>query len=110
MSFFSATSATSLVVKTDSGRVQSVRIRNRSSSAVYAFLHDATVAPGDGTVAPLVPPILVAATSDDGFGVEYFGDGIRFTKGLVIVVSTTDGTTQTTASTASNHDISGVYV
>jgi hypothetical protein len=98
----------SKIVKGSAGSIFSLKLRNRNAAARYAFMYNLTTPPSDGATTPF-DIFLLSPASQVIIGTDYFTEsGILFPVGIVVVMSTTDSSTQTTA-TAADHDISAVF-
>jgi hypothetical protein len=107
--FASAMGAASWSVKGASW-LMSAMFRNRNSSARYVLVYDAATVPSDGAGStPILSILLPAGPSMVTMGTDFFSPGgLPFLHGLVLVVSTAESGTQTTA-TAADHDIAVFY-
>lgn len=91
------TSGSSLVLKTSSGTLRYLEVRNNTASAANVLVFDAASVPSDG--GGQTPKLCrrLAASSETIF--SYPGPGIGFGTGISVALSTVDCYTKTTGST-----------
>lgn len=108
--WFSAAADATCLVKASPGHLFGFRVTNVNTALRYVQLFNLTAVPADTTVPDKVIPLPAGSATVPaalGMAAEFGNNGVYFSTGIVICVSTTK--TTLTAATDADHTVNAVY-